>query len=195
MNNILKPLRLDPNNTSLVVVDVQGTLANMVMNPGKLFETVKLLINGARLFEMEVIWTEHVPHKIGGTHDSIASMLDQKDLYEKNVFSCCGTTEFTDRLKKNCDTVLLCGIESHICVYQTARDLLEKGFNVELITDGISSRSELDTETALKRLNDMGAGLMTAEMALYDLQYIADGDRFRELIKLVKKRDQALKIS
>lgn len=190
--NKFKPVKLEADHTTLVIVDVQGTLSRHVINREGLLESLKLLIRGSRLFGIDITWTEHVPDKIGPTHPDLVPLFGETLPIVKDSFSCCGTSSFMDRLSEKTETVLLAGIETHICVYQTARDLLEKGYNVEIIYDATSARTADDKKIGINRLRSMGAGIMTVEMCLYDLQGRAKGPHFRELINLVKIRDRSL---
>lgn len=185
--------KIESKSTALVIVDFQGTLSRLVPDHEKLIATVKLMIKGAKLFGLKTVLTEHVPEKLGPTHPDVAALLKDIDPVTKDIFSCCGTRTFLDKLKENIKTVLLTGIETHICVYQTACDLLEKGYRVEIITDATGSRFQEDKKVGLERMCSMGAGIMTAELCLYELQGRASGDRFRELTGLVKDRDRKLK--
>jgi len=181
-------VKLIPERTALVIVDVQGALSKLVIKPEWLIESLKLMIQGAKLFDLNIIWTEHVPEKIGPTHPEIAKLLNDSSPITKDVFSCCSSNDFMERLKGKVDTILLAGIETHICIYQTARDLIDQGYRVELISDAVSSRTNEDKSVAIQRIQNIGGGVMTVEMALYDLQGRARGDRFRKLVSLVKNR-------
>ena len=82
--------------------------------------------------------------------------------------------------------LILCGIETHICVYQTARDLIASNYNIEIVTDGISSRKKNDNDTALQMIKDMGARLTTVEMLLFEIQKNANNENFKKLSKIIK---------
>jgi len=106
----------------------------------------------------------------------------------KSSFSCAGDVGFTWQVGSysSCDGVVLAGIETHVCVYQTERDLIHRGQHVEVVTDAVTSRDSNNHGIALDRIRNNGGFLTTVEMLLFSLQKKADGDRFRELIKLVK---------
>jgi nicotinamidase-related amidase len=105
----------------------------------------------------------------------------------KNTFSCCDNISFMQKLRQsNGPNILLTGIETHVCVYQTARDLIEKDYVVHLIADATSSRTEINYRIGLGAIRDCGALITTVEMALFEILKVAEGDKFKEIIKIVK---------
>ncbi len=179
--------RIEKNNIILVVVDIQGGLAELVVDRDRLFQKVNLLARGANILGVATVLTEQIPEKLGKTRSEIADAFVSAELITKSTFSCCGEKTFTDKLAaRSEEQVLLCGIEAHICVLQTGLDLLERGYRVFVVRDAVSSRSELDRDTALDRLRDSGACIVTAEMVLYELLKTAQSEDFREILKLVK---------
>jgi hypothetical protein len=153
----------------------------------RLFENLVRLIRGTNLLEVPVIWTEQVPEKLGATTAVVRNELAAQTPIAKSAFSCMGEPAFVDRLEAlGRRTVILCGIETHVCVYQTALDLLECGYRVEVVTDAVSSRSESNRKLGLKRMKQAGAGMLGVEMLLFELQRVAQGERFRKLIQIVK---------
>jgi len=130
---------------------------------------------------------EQVPDKLGSTIPEIKDVLiDQKPII-KDVFSCMKNEEFNNQIKRiNPNDIILAGIESHICVYQTAMDLLEKKYNVHIVADAISSRISENKELGIERMLLEGAMKTSVEMLLFEIQGEAKGDRFRQISKLVK---------
>ncbi|MEE8478669.1 MAG: isochorismatase family protein [Candidatus Neomarinimicrobiota bacterium] len=173
--------------TAIVLIDVQGRLAEIMHNSTELFNNIEILIKSAQLLEIPIIWTEQLPEKLGATKDRISNLLtDQKPII-KNEFSCVKNVEFSDLIKnKKYNRFLLCGIETHVCVYQTAKDLLNLGHDVELIIDAVSSRTELNRTIGIEKTTSLGGKVTTVEMLLFEKQEIALGDKFRKLIKIVK---------
>ena len=179
---------LTVNNTVLVVVDVQGKLAQLMDQKEVLFSNLERIIRGAKVLNIPIIWTEQVPDKLGQTSPPIVDLLaDIAEPIAKASFSCCGVTPF---MKQLTDTgrkqVLLTGIETHICIYQTAVDLLEKGYEVQLVTDAVSSRSAANRELGINRIKEAGATLTSTEMALFELLRVAEGPEFKAIAKIVK---------
>jgi len=179
--------RIRKEDVLLVVVDVQGKLARLVWRHEDLFERLGTLVKGLRALGVPIVWTEQVPEKLGPTVPEVAALLDGLVPLAKSSFSCCGAAEFMRQIEDSGRSVIvLAGIETHVCVYQTALDLLDAGKHVEIVEDAVSSRTEENRQAALRRLSAMGAGLTTVEMLLFELQKIAEGDSFRLLNRLVR---------
>lgn len=173
--------------TAIVIIDVQGKLAEIMQDSDKLFKNIEILIKGAQLLDIPIIWTEQLPEKLGATTKRISALLANQKPIVKNEFSCVKNVEFSDLLeKKEYNHFLLCGIETHVCVYQTAKDLIDLGYEVELIADAVSSRTELNRNIGIERITSLGGKITSVEMLLFEKQEIALGDKFRELIKIVK---------
>jgi nicotinamidase-related amidase len=178
---------IDKKHAVFVVVDVQGKLAQMMFRKDILFHNLKLLIQGMRLLEVPIILMEQTPDKIGATVPEIIDLLPGVEPIKKKTFSCAGNSEFNSRLEELAPTdVILAGIETHVCVYQTAVDLLSKGLQVHVVTDAVSSRLEANKQTGLNRMVAEGGHATSTEMLLFELQRRAGGNVFRELIKLVR---------
>jgi len=180
---------IDLSDTALIVIDVQGKLAESMSQRDRLFRNLQVLLQGARILEVPMILTEQVPAKLGPTIGLLQPLLEGLAPITKNAFSCVREPEFTKRLESlQRKTVVLCGIEAHVCVYQTAIDLLANGYRVELVVDAVDSRNAFDRDWALERMKTAGAGGLSLEMLLFELQRVAEGNRFRKLIELVKSR-------
>jgi len=178
---------LKPETALLSVIDVQGRLAHIVSGSEAMRSNVVRLIEGAKLFEIPVVATEQVPDKLGDTVPEIAEALGDIPRLVKETFSCYpedGIREAYEGADRK--EIIVCGIESHVCVYQTVMDLLRNEYRVHLVVDAIASRSEENKEIAVRRMEREGACLTTTEMALFELQHDCRGDRFRALSKLVR---------
>lgn len=178
---------LDSKNAVLVIIDVQGKLAQIMHDRDNLFRNLHILVSGIKLLNIPIIWMEQVPDKLGPTIPEIKDVLiDQKPI-TKDVFSCAKNEEFNNTINKiNPKDVILAGIESHVCVYQTAMDLLEKNHNVHIVMDAISSRTSKNKELGIERMLLEGAMQTGVEMLLFEMQGEAKGERFRQISKLVK---------
>ena len=178
---------LDSKNAVLVIIDVQGKLAQIMHDRDNLFRNLHILVSGIKLLNIPIIWMEQVPDKLGPTIPEIKDVLiDQKPI-TKDVFSCAKNEKFNNTINKiNPKDIILAGIESHICVYQTAMDLLEKNHNVHIVTDAISSRISTNKELGIERMLLEGAMQTSVEMLLFEMQGEAKGERFRQISKLVK---------
>jgi nicotinamidase-related amidase len=179
-------LKID--QTVLVVIDVQGKLAQVMHQKEVLFANLEKIIKGASVLGLPIIWTEQVPEKLGPTSPEIAALLvSQTKPIAKSSFSCCGHPPFVDALKTlKGRQVLLAGIETHVCVYQTALDLLTADYEVQIVTDAVSSRTAENKQIGLKRMKTAGAVLTSTEMALFELLRTAADPHFKEIAKIVK---------
>jgi len=178
---------LKPETALLSVIDVQGRLALIVSGSEAMRLNVVRLVEGARLFDIPVVATEQVPDKLGDTVPEVVTALGDTPRLVKETFSCYPEDSIRsayEGAKRN--QIIVCGIESHVCVFQTVMDLLGNEFQVHLVVDAIASRSEQNKEVAVRRMEREGAYLTTTEMALFELQYDCRGDRFRALSKLVR---------
>jgi len=174
-------------NSMLVVIDIQESLARVMHGKDALFESLQRIIRGAGILDIPMIATEQVPEKLGATIPEISPLLGTASPIPKSSFSCCGEDRFMrelDGMKRG--QILVVGIESHVCVYQTTVDLIRMGYEVHIITDCISSRTEENRALGIERMKDEGARPTSIEMALFELLKIAGGDRFREISRLVK---------
>ena len=178
---------LEIKRSSLVVVDVQGKLAELMHDKESLFKNIEILIASAKILEIPIIWCQQTPKAIGVTIPRIARLLSDNEPVDKAAFSCFAHQPFADKLKSlNRPQVLLCGIETHICIYQTAADLLNAGYHVEAIADAVSSRTPQNKKIGLKRIKKIGANLNSTEMALFELLKTADHPKFKQIVKLIK---------
>jgi len=174
-------------NSLLVVIDIQESLARVMHEKDALFENLQKLIKGAGILNIPMIVTEQVPEKLGATIPEISPLLDTVTPISKSSFSCCGEDRFMRELEgMKRGQLLITGIESHVCVYQTTADLIRMGYEVHVVTDCISSRTEENRALGIERMRDEGARSTSTEMALFELLKIAGGDRFREISRLVK---------
>ncbi|MBN1213755.1 MAG: hydrolase [candidate division Zixibacteria bacterium] len=178
---------LDKNNAVLVIVDVQGKLATLMYEKEAFYENVEKLIRGAQALELPIFWNEQLPDKLGETIPQIKKLLpDLKPLVKKS-FSCCGNTDFSARLRATGrKQVLLCGMEAHVCVYQTAQDLLNTGYEVYLAADAVSSRTPENRKIGIRAVMQRGGKITSVEMALFEMLHEAEGEQFKQCIKIVK---------
>jgi nicotinamidase-related amidase len=179
---------LNVKDTALIVIDVQGKLAQLMHQKECLFANVKRMIKGAQVLDIPLLWTEQVPDKLGPTTPDIAELLaDSTQPISKASFSCCGHAPFMEAFKSlGRHQVLLTGIEAHVCVYQTALDLLDMGYDVQVVTDAVSSRIAENKQIGIDRMKEAGATLTSTEMALFELLRVAEGEQFKAITKIVK---------
>lgn len=174
--------------TALVVIDVQGKLAQLMAQKDVLFANLHRMIEGAKILEIPILWTEQVPEKLGPTTPEIGQLLaETTQPISKVCFSCWGDQTFLAQAKAlPRSQFLLAGIETHICVYQTARDLLAHGYEVHVVADAVSSRAAANKQIGLQRMKDDGAVITSTEMALFELMQVAEGPKFKAITRLVK---------
>jgi len=179
---------LNIETTALAVIDVQGKLVSMMHDHEQVVNRISHFIKASEVFSLPILWSEQAPEKIGETIEPIKTLLyPMIKPVHKHSFSCYACPEYLDLLKKtNRPQILITGIETHVCVYQTARDLKAHGYEVHLVADAISSRHETDTHFAIERMRQEGITITTAEMAVCELLKTADSPKFKEIMKFLK---------
>lgn len=178
---------LSVEDSVLMVIDLQGNLYESMQDKQFLLENVQKLIRGMQVFGIPVIVTEQIPEKLGPTIDPVAALLPDARRIPKSDFSCCGDEKIMKALKAaERRQVLLCGIETHVCVYQTACDLLREGFQVALAADAVSSCRPADRELALQRLRHLGADIMGSQMIMFEMLREAGTPEFKRVSAFLK---------
>jgi len=178
---------LDIQKCCLVVVDVQGKLAQLMYDKGGLFKNIQILIKAAKLLAIPIIWCQQWPEALGATVPQIAGLLADNEPIDKASFSCCGEEQFNSKLNTLARRqVLLCGIEAHVCIYQTAVDLLKRSYDVTVIAEAVSSRTLENKQIAINRMEAMGVNIRSTEMALFELIRTAEHPQFKQIAGLVK---------
>ncbi len=178
---------LKKDNAAVVIVDVQGKLATLMYEKDRFFENVVRMIKGAQVLDIPILWNEQLPDKLGPTIPQITEALPGQKPMVKESFSCCGNPAFNDRLKETGRRqILLVGMETHVCVWQTAIDLIGEGYEVYLVADAVSSRFAENKEIGIQAIRDLGAKITSVEMSLFEMLTIARGDQFKQIIQIVK---------
>jgi len=174
-------------NTVLIVVDVQEKLAHVMSEKRVLLENLEKIIKGAQILGIPILLTEQNPEELGPTIPEIARFLPNIQPVRKLSFSCCGSNRFMQALKAlSRKQVLITGTETHVCVYQTAVDLLNLEYEVQVVADAVSSRTVENRQIGLAKIRDAGAALTSMETALFELLKVAEGAKFKEILKIVK---------
>jgi nicotinamidase-related amidase len=174
---------LDRSRAALVVVDVQEAFRPAVGEFEAVARNAGVLVQGARALDLPVVVTEQYPRGLGHTVPEVARHLDGVRRLEKVVFSACRAEGFDLGGR---DQVLVCGIETHVCVSQTVHDLLDAGLEVHVATDAVSSRSAANRRVGLAKMERAGAVLSSVETALFELVGAAGSDEFKAIQRLVK---------
>ena len=177
---------LDRNHAVLVVVDVQGSLAQLMHDKQALFANLKSVIRGMRALKIPVLWAEQNPRGLGPTVAQIADELEGLTPIAKHSFSCWPNEEFASALEAaDRRQVVIAGIEAHVCVYQTALDLMTAGYAPVVVADAVSSRKPENKALALQNLRDAGVKITSVEMALFELLKVAEGEIFKKILRIV----------
>ncbi|MGK2856462.1 MAG: hydrolase [Thermoanaerobaculia bacterium] len=182
--------RLDRNGAVLAVIDVQERLMSVIHEAAAVDANVVRLIRGCHVLGVPIVVTEQYPKGIGPTTIAVREAMGDTGVaapIQKMCFSSFGADEFSTALRgSGRRQVILCGVEAHVCVYQTCGDLLAAGFEVFVAADATSSRTERNRDLAIDRMLYDGARLTTTEMALFEMTVAAGTDEFRAISRLVK---------
>jgi len=180
-------MRIHQKNSVAVVVDIQERLFPHIYEHKELEQNCQILLSGLQILDIPLIVTEQYPKGLGPTIESIQSVVSAYEAIDKMTFSCCADEKFIKILKKfGRHNVILCGIEAHVCVLQTAIDLREMGYQPVVVVDCVSSRKLKDKEVALKRMQQENVLLTSYESILFELCTVAGTDTFKAISRLVK---------
>jgi nicotinamidase-related amidase len=171
----------------LIITDIQGNLAQAMDDKENLFANNVKLIQGFQAINLPIMVTEQIPEKLGPTIPQLFRELGSVKPIAKETFSCWANAPFHDHLESLTRRhVVLTGIECHICVYQTALDLMANGYTVHLVTDAVSSRTPANRDVGIQAIKSAGAHLTSTEMVLFELLRTAADPKAREIFKIVK---------
>lgn len=174
-------------NTGLVVIDIQGKLASLVHDSDALIANCAKLIQGAQVLGLPIVWLEQNPDKLGATVEPLKQLLEGSAPISKFTFDGCGEPEFVEAIRQaDVDTWLICGIEAHICVYQTALSLSQRDYDVQLVSDCISSRVVENKQLSMAKLLNRGLDITCVEMCLYELVKDCRSKEFKQVLNLIK---------
>jgi len=178
---------MNENDTMLTVIDIQEKLTPLMVEREEFLKNTVKLVRGFRALALPVLVTEQTPDKLGPTVAQVADEVHGYPLITKASFGCLGEPAFRRALEESGRRqVVLCGIETHICVFQTARQLLEAGWQVYIAADAVSSRAALNRQVGLDAAARAGATISCVEMILFELLRSAHHPRAREIFRIVK---------
>lgn len=182
------PRILDRERTALVIVDLQEAFRSVIPDFERITDRARIALEGFKILDLPVIVTEQYPKGLGHTAAELRGAFPEDlSVVEKSAFSSCGAQTFMDRLREtDVSQVVLCGLETHICVNQTAHDLLTEAYEVHLLHDAVGSRHIEDKATAISKLNMNGVVPSCVEMALFELLRDSKHESFKAIQKLVK---------
>ncbi len=179
--------RIPRDECALLVIDVQERLLPLIHTTKEVERRIATAIAGARVLGLPVVVTEQYPKGLGRTVGTVAEAIKGITPIEKLSFSCCGADAVNRALASHgVTTVILAGIESHVCVLQTCLDLLERSITPVVLADCVGSRHLHDHQIALERMRGAGALVTTVESALFELVGAAGTDEFKRISQLIK---------
>jgi len=180
-------MRIKQENACTIVIDFQTGLMPSIDNQEAVEKRAAMFIKGCGILNIPIIVTQQYTRGLGETTDTIKEALGEFSWLEKTSFSCCGADGFMESLENSGKKdIILTGVEAHVCVMATALDLVEKGYNVYLLADCVSSRKAFDAEIALRRMEKAGVVITTAESALFEMLLDAKHPLRKEISALVK---------
>jgi nicotinamidase-related amidase len=180
---------LDPAQCALIVIDIQEKLLPPIFQKEQLVRNSQLLIRLAGILKIPTVLTAQYPKGLGSTVPEVASLLPESQAIAKDIFSCFGSDVFCATLKRlpgNRNTMILCGMESHICVAQTALAALREGYLVHVASDAVGSRTEWNWKVGLERMRSAGAVISSTEMVIYEALRSSDTSAFKDMLKHLK---------
>lgn len=178
---------IDRNRSFLLLVDVQDRLLPAMAEPAMVLRNAAILLKAAARLGIPVLASEQYPKGLGHTVPELADLLPAGSVMEKVAFSCLGEAGPTDRIASlGRKQAVICGIEAHVCVLQTAMDLAAKGYDVFVVRDAVSSRAALSVDTALARFHRTGIQVVTTEMVAFEWLGRAGSDEFKEISRLIR---------
>ncbi len=174
-------------NSALLVIDIQERILPVIFESERVVQNTIKLINGFKILNVPVFYTEQYPKGLGPTSSQIKEVLSGIEAISKMTFSCSGAGNLFEQLRNtSIEQIVLCGIESHVCVMQTALDLIANGFKVQVAADAVSSRRVFDYKIALERLRTNGAEITLTESVLFEMLNVCGTDQFKAISKIVK---------
>jgi len=187
----MKKKLLAPENVCLQIIDVQQSLMSKIINAEKIAATVELLVHCGRVFNVPMVANTQYKKGLGPYIAALEPLVTDIPCFDKVEFNGVSNGEtgsFVDNLPESVTTMVLVGVETHICVYQTAMGLLQRGFSVWVVSDGVSSRSVADHQNGITRMRDEGVIVGSAEMLIYELLGKAGTAHFKQILPLIVNR-------
>jgi nicotinamidase-related amidase len=179
---------LDSKTAALVVIDFQEAFRGAIPDFALVASRISMAVRGFQLLQVPILITEQYPQGLGVTVEEISFSLPPEFEYiEKTTFSSCGAPQFMEKLRAlNINQVVLCGVEAHVCVSQTAHDLLAENFQVHLLEDAVASRFTADKKAAVEKMRMNGVIPSSVEMSLFELLRDSKHEQFKEVQNLIK---------
>ena len=177
---------LNKDDSLILVIDIQERLKPAMDEGERVEKNTKILLEASKLMDIPVLITEQYPRGLGHTSKEILDVIEDLEVFEKISFTGCieGLNHRLEELKRK--KVIIVGMETHVCVLQTCRDLLADGYDVHIVRDGVTSRTKENYENALEMMKDMGAVINNTEAVLFDLLKKAGTEEFKAISKMIK---------
>ncbi len=178
----------------IIIIDLQERLLKPISNKKLLINSVSSIIEAADILGVRKMYTEQIPEKLGSTISILkTNERNLANYYSKSCFSCIQSKQIYQAVCDESPTnIIICGIETHICIQQTALDLKDLNYKVFVIADAVSSRNNYDHDISIKRMQKSGIEISSTESIIFELCNNSDRKEFREISKLIKKRHEAL---
>jgi nicotinamidase-related amidase len=178
---------LQQESTGLIIIDVQDKLLDVMYNSESVLKNIQNLIAGSKILKLPIVWLEQNPQGLGRTVCQLREQLIDYQAIHKYTFNGCDTPQFIDAINSaGVQKWLVCGIEAHICVYQTCLGLLANNVEVEVVSDCISSRTKMNRDMAIQKLQNNRAGITTLEMCLFELLRDSRKAEFKQILSLIR---------
>lgn len=180
---------ISPDNSILLIIDIQEKFRPVLFNSDELISNVTKLVKAFQLLKIPILVSEQYPTGLGETVKEIKQELNEYAYVEKVSFDCFKNSDFLNILENKLSGkkhLIVCGIESHVCVIQTVLSAIFKGYNVHLIADAVSSRKKSDYDLALRRMENEGAKLSSSEMIIFQMIEDSTDKHFKEISRIVK---------
>ncbi|CAN5136514.1 hydrolase [soil metagenome] len=182
------PNILERTGACLVVVDVQEAFRSAIPDFALVASKVSTAVRGFQTLDVPILITEQYPEGLGRTAEEILlATAEGTEVIEKSAFSSCGAEVFVSRLEAiGARQIVLCGFETHVCVSQTAHDLIDRGFQVHVMIDSVASRFSVDKEAGIAKMMAAGAVASTVEIAFFELMKDSKHEHFKEIQSLIR---------
>jgi hypothetical protein len=178
---------LIPSSSLLILIDMQVKLSNVMYDRAMLYKNTKIIVRGCRILDIPILWLEQYPQGLGGTIPELVHLLVGCSPIAKTSFSALRDPVVRARFEKiGRSQVLLTGIETHVCIYQTAMDLVARGIEAHVVADAVSSRTENNKQIGLAKIQHAGGLITSTETVLFELLGEAKGERFKQILELLK---------
>ncbi len=174
---------LNKDEAVLLIIDIQDRMLPVIDKADKVSQKNEVLIEAAKLLGVPIIFTEHNAEGLGHTVDQLSQKATEAKVFHKTTFSACNKEFLAYLDATNRNKIIVTGTESHVCVFQTVRSLLDKGFYVFLVEDAVGSRAEMNLNNAISQMKDMGAVITNTETAVFDLLKESNTPEFKTLLK------------